>query len=285
MLMYFNRGPRTFEKTPTDVALRYNWEFYAVLKGKAAPYFSAQEKLSPSTASLWLIPPRRKYSWWSDGKRADRVVFHFSTIDESMQLLVGNRDYLRISLDKEKMERIRQIADNVEPHYQCLTPLSPLYFSKALAELSLLVAENIPTDEVKTLNTKNQVIAHRALAYYESQLPRRPLIDEVARSAGVSSTHIRRIFNEVFQMPPKRLFLMAQFERSKRLAAGSDLLIDEIARRCGFSSAAHFCSLFAKYNHITFSKWRTQLGSLRRIPHLRSTAFTHVMENTPRKYI
>lgn len=283
MLMYFNRGPRDFQKNPSDMSLRYNWEFFAVTSGAVAPYFSASEKLEPARSTLWLSPPRRNYSWWSPAKMAERIVFHFSTVDESLQVFMSDRNCLSVPLDARRTRLIERIADEVEPHYRHLTLLSTLYFSKALAELSLLVTEDISVEEIKTLNTKNQIIARRALAFYESQLPRRPLVEEVAEVAGVSPTHIRRIFLETYGTPPKRIFLAVQLERAKRLAANSDLLIDDIAKRSGFVGASHFCALFLKFNRITFSKWRTQLASRRRIPHLRSSVLSPNLETHPRE--
>jgi AraC-like DNA-binding protein len=281
MLMYFNRGSRTFVKSPRDVSLRHNWEFYAIISGRAAPYFSKSERLQPSTATLWLIAPQKEYTWWGDAGSAERIVFHFSAVDESLRLLMTGRNLVSISLGKKTLTRLIRIADEVEPHYQRLSRLSPLYFSKAQAELSLMIAESccVPDNEVMTLSTKNQIMARRALAFYESQIPRRPTIDEVAAAVGVSATHLRRVFLEVFHHPPKHLFLIAQLERAKSIAAQSDMLLNDVAKLSGFIGAPHLCSVFQKYHHITFSKWRTQLVNTKMAPHLRTRALGYTINS------
>ncbi len=264
--MYFNRGMRHYPRRPTkEVSLRYNWEFYAILSGRAAPYFSESEKIPPMSARLWLFPPRRRYAWWGEATKAHRIVFHFSTVDESLELLMGQRDFLNLALNKPQMAKLERIADEIEPHYHNLSLVSSLYFNKALAELSLLAAEgHSMQDQIITLSTKNQILARRALAFFQSQLPRRPLVDEVAGVVGVSSTHLRRIFLEVFHEPPKHLFLIAQIDRAKQLGANSDFLISDIAERSGFRGAPDLCRAFRKYNPTTFHQWRTQIVDVRK---------------------
>lgn len=280
MLMYFNSGLRNFPRLPVrEVSLRHNWEFYGILSGKAAPFFSVSEKLEPEGPVLWLIPPRRRYAWWSKTGKAERVVFHFSSVDESLQLLMGNRDFLSVQLDKRMIALLKHIVREVEPHYRSLSIVSSLHFNKALAELSLMIAEQHEIhNQVITLSTKNQIQARRALAFFQGQLPRRPLVNEVAEVVGMSPTHLRRIFLEVFHEPPKCLFLIAQIERAKQLAANSDLLISDIALQSGFKGGPDFCRAFRKYNHTTFHQWRTQIVDLKRRPSVRGEILHQVFE-------
>jgi len=271
MLIYFNRGLQNYLRhPPKEFAARYNWEFYAIVSGKAAPFFSESEKLEPAASTLWVMPPRRRYAWWSMTKKAECIVFNFSSVDESLLLLMAQRDFLKMPLDESARRRLVRIADELEPHYRNLSLVSSLHFDKALAELSLMAVESHDShdshDQVITLRTKNQIKARRALAFFQRQLPRRPLVEEVAETVGMSSTHLRRIFLEVFHEPPKQLFLMAQFERAKLLAANHDLPISDIAVRSGFKGEPDFCRVFRKYYHVTFHQWRTQSLDLKRRP-------------------
>lgn len=273
MLMYFAHGARRFDKNPEDVTIRHNWEFFIITSGFAAPYFGATQNPPLRNRTLWLMPPRRRYAWYGKGTRGERVIFHFSNVDESLQLLMANRDFLAIPLDRDDVAQILKIADDVAPYYQRLSFLSSLHFTKALVDLSLLIAtKQMPRDEsIVNLTTKNQMLARRALAFFKSQLPRRPLVEEAAVSVGVSTTHLRRIFLEVFHEPPKHLFLMAQLEYAKSLAAGGDMLINEVAERSGFSSAPDLCRAFRKYHHTTFHQWRMQLADIKTPPHVRGS--------------
>jgi AraC-like DNA-binding protein len=268
MLMYFNRGIRNFPRHPTkEISLRYNWEFYAVLSGRAAPFFTESEKMEPLAATLWLVAPRRRYAWWSDSKKADRIVFHFSNINESLLMLMEGREVLSVELDSAAIASLIRIANETESHFRNLNMVSSHYFNKAQAELSLMIAERHESrTPLCTLNTKSQVVAREALAFFQSQLPRRPLVDEVAAAVNVSSTHLRRIFLEVFKESPKHLFLSAQLKHAKQLAANSDFLIEEIAVRCGFKGASDFCRAFRRHNQTTFHQWRTEIVDLKKRP-------------------
>ena len=284
MLMYYNRGPRRLSRQPNDVTRRYNWEFFAVLSGRAAPYFTAADRENPCPASLWLLPPGASYSWWSDEPDIERVVFHFATLDHSLRGGLAGKRAVRVPLGESGVAKVRAIADAVESHYQTPTRIAPLAFDRARTELSLLVAEYLFAQaEVSTLATRHQLVARRALAFYEGQLPRRAKVAEVAAATGVSAPQLRRIFQETFNTPPKHLFSTAQLEHAKALAASGDLLIAEIARQSGFVSASHLCHLFRRAYGVTLAKWRTQVSTRPRRPHLRATAFTHELEAAPRK--
>ncbi len=262
--MHFARGMRDFPRRPTkEVSLRYNWEFYAVLSGRAAPYYTNEEKLEPLSATLWLIAPRRRYAWWSDTKKAERIVFHFSAINDSLKTLMGDRDILCVQLDNASLASLIRIAAEVEPHFTNLSRVSSHYFNKTLAELSVLIAESHESrTPLTTLHTRNQLLAHKALAFFQNELPRRALVDEVAATVNISSTHLRRIFLDVFGETPKHLFLSAQLERAKQLAANSDGLIAEIAAQTGFKGAPDFCRAFRRAHRMTFHQWRTEIVDL-----------------------
>lgn len=281
MLMYFDSGLRNYPRFPVkEISLRHNWEFYGILSGKAAPFFSVSEKLEPVGSVLWLLPPRRCYAWWSKTGKAERMAFHFSSVDESLELLMGNKDFLSVRLDRRGIARLRRIAREVEPQYRNMNFASSLHFNKALAELSIMIAEQHEMqNQVITLSTKNQIHARRALAFFQGQLPRRPLVNEVAEMAGISCTHLRRVFLEVFHEPPKRLFLIAQLERAKQLAGNSDLLINDIGMQSGFKGAPDLCRAFRRYNHTTFHQWRTQIVDLKKRPSVRGEILRQVFGN------
>lgn len=285
MLMYYNLGRRRLPRQPADVVHRYNWEFFVVLAGRAAPYFKEDDREDPRSSSLWLLPPGMDYSWWSDEPEIDRAVFHFATLDNNLRAGLAGKRSIRVPLTESDVAKVRGIAETVERHYQNPTRIAPLEFDRARVELSLLVAKHIfSSTEVSTLATKRQLVAHRALTFYEGQLPRRAKVAEVAAASGVSAPQLRRIFHEAFDSAPKHLFSKTQLEHAKNLAASSDLLIAEIARQSGFVSASHLCHLFRRTYGITFLKWRTQISDRPRLPHLRATAFKRELEAVPRKF-
>ena len=263
MLMYFVNGCRTYKRRPTDVLQRSNWEFYLVLTGAAAPYFSEGEKETPVCHRLWLLPPGISYSWWSNKGPVERIVFHFSAIDASLRQLFETKKFLYADLKPKEVDFVRSLAEEIKQHYLVMSVLSPLYFNRALAELSLLVgAPSLAhAENASSLCTRHQVIANKALAYFSSQLPKRPLVEEVAATVGVSAAHLRRIFHEIYGLSPKSLFLSAQIDCAKRIAAVSEGLTDDIARQSGFASAPHFCHAFHQLEGTTFLNWRKQIAA------------------------
>jgi len=85
-----------------------------------------------------------------------------------------------------------------------------------------------------------QVLDH-VLAHPDSDLRTATLAD----SAGVSSRHLTRLFQEHLHTPPAAAVRRIRLELAARLIASTDLTLSQVARRCGFSSAETLRQAFA----------------------------------------
>lgn len=80
-------------------------------------------------------------------------------------------------------------------------------------------------------------------------------IEDMAREAGISTSHFGRLFKAVLNETPYQFLMDYRIERAKAMIVGSDPLID-IALRCGFSDQPHFTRVFKQATGKTPREWR-----------------------------
>ena len=90
----------------------------------------------------------------------------------------------------------------------------------------------------------------QVLRLIESRLHEPLLVEDLAREACLSPFHFARMFKQSTGRSPHAYLIARRLEIARELLATTDLRIREVGRRAGFSTHAHFCSVF-----------RTQIGT------------------------
>jgi AraC family transcriptional regulator len=88
--------------------------------------------------------------------------------------------------------------------------------------------------------------------------------DALARCAGVSQAHFRRLFQEAVGIAPHRYVLAARLEQARKLLSLSEMPIARIAQECGFSSQSHLTASFRAAHAVTPAQFRARLAHHRR---------------------
>jgi AraC family transcriptional regulator len=78
----------------------------------------------------------------------------------------------------------------------------------------------------------------------------------LAGLVAMSPRHFLRAFRRATGTTPHRYVLDRRLDYACDLLRGSDTPVSDIARRCGFCSAAHFATLFHRYRGCTPSEFR-----------------------------
>jgi len=82
-------------------------------------------------------------------------------------------------------------------------------------------------------------------------------IADLSASVAMSDDHFIRAFRESVGVAPHRYLLALRMQRAQRLLAERpEMLVADVGRRCGFSSAAHFAAQFRRATGIAPSAWR-----------------------------
>lgn len=80
--------------------------------------------------------------------------------------------------------------------------------------------------------------------------------EELAQTVGINPKYFRMLFEQKFQMSPKKYILMLKTERAKELLADERYSITEIGNLLGYSDVYHFSKAFKAATFQTPSEFR-----------------------------
>ena len=80
-------------------------------------------------------------------------------------------------------------------------------------------------------------------------------IESLADISGISSVYFRKIFSELYGMPPMQYVNKIRIEKAKGMLLGDSVSVTEIAEASGFGSVYHFCKAFKKATGLTPTEW------------------------------
>jgi AraC family transcriptional regulator len=83
--------------------------------------------------------------------------------------------------------------------------------------------------------------------------------EQLARLAGVSESHFRRIFIDATGLPPHRYIQGRRLAQARKLLVTSELPIPVIADECGFYSQSHLTKGFKATHGTTPAAYRRQM--------------------------
>ncbi|MDO8545665.1 MAG: AraC family transcriptional regulator [Opitutaceae bacterium] len=85
-------------------------------------------------------------------------------------------------------------------------------------------------------------------------------VQALAKRLGIGYSHFRRAFKVHTGFAPWQYVLHLRVSRARRLLAASDVTLDELAARLGFSSAFHLSNAFKRVHGVSPDHWRRQLA-------------------------
>jgi AraC family transcriptional regulator len=96
----------------------------------------------------------------------------------------------------------------------------------------------------------------RVVAMVEARLTEPLPLNELAADVGYSPDYFMRLFSYTFGVSPHRYITSRRVERAKALLRDRDTPLVEVALACGFSSQAHFSTVFKLHTGMTPGKYR-----------------------------
>jgi AraC family transcriptional regulator len=260
MLRYLGTGFRQFGLYPLSPHPRLNWEFFAVVKGRCAALNPGDKTSRLVSRTLWISPPHSQHAWAGDGERTVQVtVFHFGSVPVALERAVRERGRLVVPLTSTECLRLIDLARQVRPDFENPNALSQLVFQCLLLELSLLALRKLPYRRQPDNRDKAERVVEAATAWFTEHVSANPTIDEVAGQVHVSSSTLRRFFQQAVGERPVRVFRRIQIENGMRLMADTASKLDAVAEACGFTSTSDFCRAFKAHAKVSPNTWRRTL--------------------------
>ena len=91
-----------------------------------------------------------------------------------------------------------------------------------------------------------------------SSLGEEVMLDEVARVACLSPSHLLRTFKQLFGESPHQYLTSLRIERAKALLAGSKLTVTDVCLAVGFTSLGSFSRLFRRRGGLSPAQYRAR---------------------------
>lgn len=177
------------------------------------------------------------------GHRADRAVLPvFATRDPVLALFI---DAIRMSLNEPAGSNTLKIE----------------YLQRAMA--AHLLQHHSADGHVQHRSTREGLSPRqlrRVSNYIDENLDAPLQLNELAAVAGVSRTQFIRRFATSTRMTPHRYVVEARIRKAKTLLSDRRLPLTDVAYMCGFSSHAHFSTVFRRLTGVSPATWRQVTG-------------------------
>lgn len=160
----------------------------------------------------------------------------------------------KIDPDRFYERRIEKLMNLCADH----TELSPLLISQQLGELLHLTAIDL------SLGQTARPLSSHVISYIEQHYSEPIRLEQLAASLFISPAHLIRVFKKENGCTPHQYLLTYRLLMAAQLLKYSDLRVQEIAARVGFSSSSHFGSCFYKRYGCTPVQYQEQSGSIGR---------------------
>ena len=238
---------------------RVNWEFFAVVRGSAAPTFQAEPNPEPTSDALWLFPPGYVHGW--SGllhKKCEVIILHFNSVPDAIVQLAAEQKYLEARLSPRDKRFLLGLVNQLKPHYWNPTFESELHVGRALMDLCLLVMRDYQGRQRPQPfgASRSKVLA--AEDWWRQHLGEGCSIAGAARAVGLSSSQLNRVFRKIRKESPQKVLNRLRIERAMELMANSATKLDAVATSCGFSSASNLCRAFRLHKGHPPTAWRKE---------------------------
>lgn len=213
------------------------------------------EVLSPG--DCFILPARTPHSVQSDGQRA----FSFLNVlyrGRSLRGICGRV----LHLPSEQQRAMGRLRDEAAAGLKHSSEILLLRFNLLLLEIDRGDQHAAMVGRAEAANEWNfrDAVVMRALEYLQGQ-PAAPLdAADVARAAAVSASHLRRLVMRQTGKTLGRHLQEFRMTAARRMLLESSSSVAEIARRVGYESAPHFCTVFKRLVGMTPGEYARSLG-------------------------
>ena len=101
----------------------------------------------------------------------------------------------------------------------------------------------------------------KAVQFIEYNYSRPINIEDIAASAGISRSHLYRLFMENVSMPPNEYLMRCRMNKAAALLEEGSLSVGEVAYSTGFSDQLYFSRVFKKYMGVPPSHYAAKTAS------------------------
>lgn len=227
-------------------------EIFIPLQGEISVIADDQKKTAGSGRTLY-VPPNLQHSFSSSAQgEGERII-----------LLIENRLWKKSSASQFEPTSMPQNSLVRELVFYLLLNPKTKYAKTFIAALiesfveQLELHEKMQFEGLSHLEAKIKDERIRKAYLYISQKPNAKLT-EVAKSSGLSTRSLNRLFQTEVGYTPKQFIIGLKIEEAKKLLIASNMTITDISFEVGYQSMSKFIAAFQKFTGKLPSEFREQ---------------------------
>ena len=129
----------------------------------------------------------------------------------------------------------------------------------SLSNIATLMVKYILLERMLTPKTTGNI--EKAVAYIHDNLHRELSIQDISRNSNLSKTMLYEAFHRRFRCTISGYINSKRVERSMELLRKTDLSMEDISQRVGFSSASYYSKIFKKHTGTSPLQYRKNYDS------------------------
>ena len=251
-------------------------ELVLILSG-GGRFHAGSETISFQTGSLLFIPPFVRHRFDSDPGETSHVAVHFDlaahfppfAADLQRRPPYEVRLTHGLSLPSRSVvrggESVHRWLLEIVAHFARGNPSARLRAEALLLNVLAALCDAPAAAPPQAINQASRQRLERALSHLECHLAEHLVPADLARAAGLSSSHFTRLFRLWTGLPPGEYLLRKRVEQACKLLGDSTLSIKEVAARSGFDDPYYFSKVFRRIDGLTPTLFREALLAGRRI--------------------
>lgn len=236
-----------------------SFQFIFITKG-SVKIESYKEKVTYKEDEIYLFEPYTKYSMEVIGN--EPLVFYYLAFNmtpyskrSTFTNLIRNVSQ-EVRLKSSFKKSCQQIMDEIENHE------NQIGYYKALEvhlwELILILARNKmkhKKEKLQTKNTRAENLVNVSIYYVETHLKEPISIEKIAKENFIGTNTLYKAFKEVANIGPSQFLSQYKLHLVSKCLNETNLSLEEIANRYGYSSASHLSKNYKKLYGMSPRKW------------------------------
>jgi YesN/AraC family two-component response regulator len=120
--------------------------------------------------------------------------------------------------------------------------------------ISYILRLSDDTKMIENTNTCNQI-----KDYLDKNYTSNKSIDDICRDLYINKYYLTHLFKDAMGVPPLKYMITKRITLAKELLSTTDLSVEEVALKCGYSDVTYFIKVFKKAEGITPIEYKDQL--------------------------
>lgn len=169
--------------------------------------------------------------------------FFFGQMKTNPHFAEPDGNYIKYSFDRNTLKM----------HYTAL-PLFELEKIKSISNLAEIVLKHLLTENILKFDYDETL--QKALTYIDANLDKDLSIKSISKGINVSKSALYSKFHSLLNSTIGEYVNKRRIERAIQILIETNLSIEEVSQKTGFSSASYFTKIFKQHTSVTPLKYR-----------------------------